>query len=626
MSPDTWVPPAVLVAVDLVIFTLRGSRLHVLLIERGIQPFRGAAALPGGFLNHAEEDLLDAAHRELSEEAGLTAEYLHLEPLGVYGTPGRDPRGRIISVAYLAIAPQLPEPVAGTDACDARWTRVDEALSPGADLAFDHRVIITDGLARARAKLEHSALATAFCGPTFTISELQAVYEAVWGLSLDPRNFYRKVQSVAGFIVPTGAMRKTDAGRPARLYRRGPRQALNPPMTQPGEASRMDTDLVVILTALNLEYEAVRNRLTDLQVHRHAAGTRFEVGRLRGTDHRVALGLVGKGNHPAAVLAERAIAQFAPVAILFVGVAGALWSSIRLGDVVVASQIYAYHGGTSEDDGLKARPRAWEISHDAAQLAHHVIRTGTWSTGIRAAQSPAVHFGPIAAGEIVQDSAVSEQARWVRQHYNDALAIEMEAAGVAQAAHLNRALPVVVVRGISDRADGAKSTADAQNWQPTAAEHAAAFASALAADLASDSTRNRPTTPWKGGSEPMMATSSTNVATGNARVGIQAGQIFGGVTIGSPTHASVDLAAELAELRTRLKRAHRDGELDQEIYAAAETELNCASECLAAGSGRGRGGRRGGLVVALKKLGGLVGDVAELATRIATIIAVAKEL
>ncbi|WP_434742235.1 NUDIX hydrolase [Micromonospora sp. SH-82] len=233
MSDDQWVPPTVLLAVDLVILTLRESRLQVLLVERGIEPYQGALALPGGFLNHAEEDLPAAAHRELAEEAGLDADHLHLEQLGVYGTPGRDPRGRVVSVAYLAIAPRLPEPVAGTDAAHARWTPTEQVLPDPTRLAFDHHRIVTDGVERARTKLESSALATAFCGPTFTITELQAVYEAVWGTPLDPRNFYRKVQGVAGFIVPTGRTRRTETGRPAKLFRPGPRQALHPAMTRP---------------------------------------------------------------------------------------------------------------------------------------------------------------------------------------------------------------------------------------------------------------------------------------------------------------------------------------------------------------------------------------------------------
>ncbi|RKN26192.1 NUDIX hydrolase [Micromonospora musae] len=241
MSDDDWSAPAVLLAVDLVIFTLRESRLQVLLIERGIEPYQGALALPGGFLNQAEEDLMTAAHRELAEEAGLATDQLHLEQLGAYGTPGRDPRGRVVSVAYLAIAPRLPEPIAGTDASDAGWTPVEQALSGESLLAFDHGQILTDGLERAREKLERSAIATAFCGPTFTISELQDVYEAVWGVPLDPRNFYRKVQSVEGFIVPAGPTRKTEGGRPARLFRPGPRTTLHPPMARPSTATRKET-------------------------------------------------------------------------------------------------------------------------------------------------------------------------------------------------------------------------------------------------------------------------------------------------------------------------------------------------------------------------------------------------
>ncbi|MEV0159850.1 NUDIX hydrolase [Nonomuraea fuscirosea] len=231
MPDDPWQPPRILLAVDLVILTLRAARLHVLLVNRGIDPFRGALALPGGFLADEHEDIEAAARRELAEEAGLSG--VHLEPLGVYGEPGRDPRGRVVSVAHLAIAPRLPEPVAGTDAAHASWTPVDDILAPGAELAFDHRRIIVDGVERARAKLEHTALATAFCAESFTISELQQVYEAVWGVRLDPRNFYRKVQGARGFIVAVGPMRKPSNGRPARLFKAGPVHVLAPPMTRP---------------------------------------------------------------------------------------------------------------------------------------------------------------------------------------------------------------------------------------------------------------------------------------------------------------------------------------------------------------------------------------------------------
>lgn len=242
MSTDPWVPPTVFVAVDLVIFTLRESLLQVLLVERGIDPFQGALALPGGFLTHSEEDLQTAAHRELDEEAGLHADQLHLEHLGVYGAPGRDPRGRILSVAYLAIAPRLPEPVAGTDAAEAWWVPTERVLAPETQVAFDHRQIIADGVERAREKLERSALATSFCPPLFTISDLQEVYEAVWGVRLDPRNFFRKVQSVDGFIVPAGPTRKTESGRPARLFRPGSIQKLHPPMNRPPEAAARERE------------------------------------------------------------------------------------------------------------------------------------------------------------------------------------------------------------------------------------------------------------------------------------------------------------------------------------------------------------------------------------------------
>ncbi|GAA0452367.1 purine phosphorylase [Actinoplanes capillaceus] len=373
----------------------------------------------------------------------------------------------------------------------------------------------------------------------------------------------------------------------------------------------MTSDLVVILTALNLEYEAIRGKLDNPQVHWHPAGTRFETGRLGGDGCRVALGLVGKGNHPAAVLAERAIAEFSPAALLFAGVAGGLWPSIKLGDVVVASQVYAYHGGTSEDDGLKARPRSWEIPHRAGQIAQHLIRSEEWLDPSAGGDRPTVHFGPIAAGEVVQDSSVSEHARWVREHYNDALAIEMEAAGVAQAAHLNEALPVVVIRGISDRADGTKSSTDGQSWQPRAAANAASFAAALARQLVTDSTAGQ-----ERNSE--MGPSFRNIATGNARVGVQAGQIFGGAHVGDRADQPVDIVAAIAELRRLVRAAHQDGRLDDDTYKAAEAELDDATDRASSG--------RGGLLVTLKRLSGLVADVAEVAARLSAVIVAVRDL
>ncbi|QNE20229.1 NUDIX hydrolase [Kribbella qitaiheensis] len=219
------------VAADLVILTVREGSLEVLLIRRGIEPHKGRWALPGGFVR-PKEDLEAAARRELAEETGLVSDRIHLEQVATYGEPGRDPRGRVVSVAYLALVPDLPAPVAGTDAASASWAPADEVLADPERLAFDHHRILADGVERARAKLEYSPLATAFCAGEFTIAELRGIYEAVWGTPLDPRNFHRKVTKTDGFVVPLGATTTRDGGRPAQLFQRGPATNLHPPLTR----------------------------------------------------------------------------------------------------------------------------------------------------------------------------------------------------------------------------------------------------------------------------------------------------------------------------------------------------------------------------------------------------------
>jgi adenosylhomocysteine nucleosidase len=381
-------------------------------------------------------------------------------------------------------------------------------------------------------------------------------------------------------------------------------------------------DLVTILTALDLEYRAVRETLTDLRLRPHPAGTRFEVGRIDDSNCRVALALAGKGNHPAAVLAERAISEFAPAAMLFVGVAGALWPKIDLGDVVVATHVYGYHGGTSENDGLKARPRVWEISHRADQISRHLARTSDWARRLSPGSPiPMVRFGPIAAGEIVQDSTVSDHARWIREHYNDALAIEMEAAGVAQAGHLNNSLPVIVVRGISDRADGNKAATDAAQWQPKAAAHAASFAAALAQELIKDQ-RHGDAGPGRATRRGAPSAGVTNIATGNARVGVQAGQVIGDIRIAPEPRAPADLAALIADFRQQLGQARRARLLDEGTYQAAQAELNVVTQSLSSRTEQ----NHSRLMLALKKLRGLIADVADLAAKVAAIITAAKAM
>lgn len=213
------------VAVDLVILTVRDGVLSTLLVKRGVPPFTGELALPGGFvLPH--EDLLDAATRELVEETGLALTGHHLEQLASYAAPDRDPRGRVLSVGHLALVPDLPEPRAGSDAAESGWHPV-AGVGP---LAFDHATILAAGVERARAKLEYTTLAASFCPPEFTVSQLRRIYEAVWGTELDPRNFQRKVTSTPGFLIPTAQKVSTGRGRPAQLFRRGEATTLHPPM------------------------------------------------------------------------------------------------------------------------------------------------------------------------------------------------------------------------------------------------------------------------------------------------------------------------------------------------------------------------------------------------------------
>jgi 8-oxo-dGTP diphosphatase len=222
--------PPFYVAVDIVVLTVRDEQLHVMAIRRGGGPGTGQLALPGGFVQ-IDEDLEAAARRELVEETNLEVDFL--EQVKTFGAPDRDPRGRIVSVLYLAVVPDLPEGEAGTDAAEAMWVPVNKLMA--ADLPFDHHQMLVDALERARAKLEYSPLAASFCGDTFTIGQLRRVYEIVWGKeknSIDPSNFQRKVLSAEDFIVATGEVVSDGPGRPARVFRLGEAAVLNPPVTR----------------------------------------------------------------------------------------------------------------------------------------------------------------------------------------------------------------------------------------------------------------------------------------------------------------------------------------------------------------------------------------------------------
>lgn len=286
-------------------------------------------------------------------------------------------------------------------------------------------------------------------------------------------------------------------------------------MHEPGE----DRPPVVILTALDVEYEAVRDTLTHLRQPPAVTRTRFEIGTLGSGGGEIVLGLTGTGNHASAVIAERALREYAPLALLFVGVAGRLRSSLELGDVVVATQVYAYHGAAARPQGMASRPRVWEIDHGIDQAARQIARRAERMHTSQA--GPRVHFGPVASGEVLHDARVSEPLRWLREHYDDALAIEMEAAGVAKAAQLS-AVPVAVVRAISDRADGTKASSDDGRWQQRAVRNAADFATALAADLIAHQ-------PAVAADVPATPDPAIRVETRGGNHGVVAGIVHGGV-------------------------------------------------------------------------------------------------
>ena len=189
--------PPFAVTVDIVIFTTRDDALQVLLIKRGQEPFLGALALPGGFVK-PDEDLDQAAARELAEETGLRAGSWHLEQFGGYGAPDRDPRMRVITIAYWAICADLPVLRGGGDAVAATLTSVEDIERGSVRLAFDHERIVRDAVDRTRSKLEYT-LAAKFCPPEFTIGELRRVYEVVKNTRLDPGNFQRGVQQSGAF-------------------------------------------------------------------------------------------------------------------------------------------------------------------------------------------------------------------------------------------------------------------------------------------------------------------------------------------------------------------------------------------------------------------------------------------
>lgn len=197
--------------VDIVIFTLREGSLQVLLVKRGVPPFEGQYAIPGGFIRE-DESLEEAALRELHEETGVRNVFL--EQLFTFGDPKRDPRGRVITAAYYAlIASDKLSLVAGADAAEAQWFPAS-SVPP---LAFDHKSILDYALERLRNKLEYTTVGFQLLAEKFTLGELQSVYEAILGRPLDKRNFRRKL-ALLGILKPLREWQRTGR-KPARLFR-----------------------------------------------------------------------------------------------------------------------------------------------------------------------------------------------------------------------------------------------------------------------------------------------------------------------------------------------------------------------------------------------------------------------
>ena len=246
----------------------------------------------------------------------------------------------------------------------------------------------------------------------------------------------------------------------------------------------------VILTALPVEYQAVRPHLTRFRKETHPQGTIYGRGIFMSQSYSWDIGIVeiGAGNVRAALEAERAINYFKPNLILFIGVAGGL-KDVRLGDVVIATKVYDYESGKASIT-FQTRPEVANSTYRMEQLARDVVKDNTWLQRLgrpMLALVPRAFVGPIAAGEKVVGSTRSATWNFLKEHYGDALAVEMEAYGFLKVAHANQPVEALIVRGISDLIDG-KQEADAANSQEIAAQHATAFAFEVLARLIEDET------------------------------------------------------------------------------------------------------------------------------------------
>ncbi|MFD4602244.1 nucleosidase [Streptomyces sp. NPDC058464] len=227
--------------------------------------------------------------------------------------------------------------------------------------------------------------------------------------------------------------------------------------------------LAAVITTVPAEYESMRSHLPNLR-DRIAGdhGLRIEVGALPGSGWQVALAESGEFGAPFAPLVNDIVHALHPDALLFVGIAGGLEEGLRIGDVVVATRVYAFRGGKLTPEGFYARPQSWHPSHRMLQAARYALH-----------DTPRVFFKAIAAGDVVINSQQSSLLSQLKRHYNDAAAIEMEGAGMAHAGHLTAGVETLTIRGISDVANTAKDFEIHGGAQQYAAARAAEVAVAV---------------------------------------------------------------------------------------------------------------------------------------------------
>ncbi|GAA3636162.1 hypothetical protein GCM10022223_63260 [Kineosporia mesophila] len=374
---------------------------------------------------------------------------------------------------------------------------------------------------------------------------------------------------------------------------------------------------ILFLTAIDVERRAVLEHLTDRRDVTDR-GTRFVQGLTRRGRRRALLAQTGPGNTGASATAQLAIARFSPDLIIFSGIAGALQPHIELGDVVVADQITAYGGGLSQDEGFWSRPRSWQAPHAEQQFAQSLSEGALWQEH-RPSPSGRVRFGHIVSGEVVLDSRTSDIAQRLLRQHNDALAIEMEGAGVARAAHTN-SVPFMVVRGISDRADGTKYTTDKGDTQQQAASAAAAFAVLLAEELAArpiSETATSTTVDQQGDSSMQHQPVVHQTIRDNNRIGNMVGISHGNLFFGKERdQAEESLRAELAQVRRLLEGALSDGRISADEHREAAQHLDDAAAMVPPKDSQ----QQGAALWVLGKLLGIVGGVADLSDHVGRII------